>query len=417
MVYAPYYNFTALPYFPTLNPGMENMASGSSSMGEDNSIHRNQMLMASSASHIPATNWEFEKHSESIIHRSDCPCCHEYYSHIMGAILVNRGDFQEAQKAKQVFQASRSLPASSSERERKLLDRVTALQDQLQKEREKTSALQEELTSLKLLQVQDLSEDRDRKRARKGKDRVIPSLPLPHAPVPKIVVAAVAKEPSKKGSASHVVQVDAADLLHTVEDVQRYIARAQQQGNEEACNKVTTFITYAHSLPASECTTAMLYAMKSWQPPKWKVKAKMPAFNEGWQVWRSFLRQNLSHEIQGIKHRAGDVDAEEIKAYLLCKQLSPVRSDGKSPVLERSQWMHCCVALLLNKGTYNRILQQQGLLIDHFVIAKRSYSCSTVNLTVEEVAVHFAQNGIHVNEVDNAHSYAQNWVESALAHG
>src|SRR5882672_3634671 len=153
MVYAPYYNSTALPYFPTLNPGMENMTSGSNSMGEDNSIHRNQMLMTSSASHIPATNWEFEKHSESIIHRSDCPCCHEYYSHIMGAILANRGDFQEAQKAKQAFQASRSLPASSSERERKLLDRVTALQDQLQKEREKTSALQEELTSLKLLQV------------------------------------------------------------------------------------------------------------------------------------------------------------------------------------------------------------------------------------------------------------------------
>ena len=161
----------------------------------------------------------------------------------------------------------------------------------------------------------------------------------------------------------------------------------------------------------------MLFAIRNWQPPSWKGKVTVPSFQDDWKVWQSYLRQHPAHKIQGIIHCNGDVNPEEVKAYLLCKQLAPVHPDGKSPVLERSQWMCCCVALLLNKGTYIKILNQKGILINHFVAAKQPWPASTVNLTVEDVALFFAKNGVHVDEVDNANSYAINWVELAITNG
>ncbi|KAI0039520.1 hypothetical protein FA95DRAFT_1577551 [Auriscalpium vulgare] len=225
----------------------------------------------------------------------------------------------------------------------------------------------------------------------------------------------------------------------TIEKVEELFAAAATHSNHGAFARARGFIERIMESDASQRTIAHNRALELWAQNRAKrpsahtrstttgpsdgniggagMQRRQPQLEEPIADWMEWLAEHAAdgqNPMRGVSRgENGFYEERDVRGFIASAQLGPAKTD---PTAERSRtkYKHLSVQLLAVQGRYEQHLIDAGVVI----APTRSYVRYTKgvdNLTMRDVAIHFAENGVTIAEADDCGQWARKFIASWVA--
>ena len=217
-------------------------------------------------------------------------------------------------------------------------------------------------------------------------------------------------------------------LPATIWQWQNLRADLQQEGNYAALRRATSLVQLLQEIPECRTTEFRSQVLRDWERPSWAGRRRphpmapprpatnLPALNQPnyddppvkWATWLWF-HSLQTRNFPGVKIWGHGIDLRTIRGHILIGRYAPKGSQGQMDA--RIAYQRVATLMVARAWRYRELCDQLGRSPASTVRRDRFPAGPAESITERSVAEWYAQSGVSYQEVDDAWSFASEWME------